>query len=55
MFNVRWAIIIFIVTNHYASLNTEHLQKSHDIHSPLRVKGIGDDQEILGSGYWDVE
>lgn len=43
------------MTNHYASLNTEHLQKSHDIHSPLRVKGTGDNQEVFGSGYWDVE
>ncbi len=43
------------MTNYYASLNTEYLQKSHDIHSPLRIKGTGDDQEVLGSGYWDVE
>ena len=27
-----------LMTNHYASLNIEHLRRSHEAHSPLRVK-----------------
>ncbi|HLI06247.1 MAG TPA: tyrosine-type recombinase/integrase [Ktedonobacteraceae bacterium] len=43
------------MTNRYASLSTEQLQQSHDLHSPLRAKGAGDSQEALGTGYWDIE
>jgi len=39
------------MTNHYASLTTEHLRKSHEKYSPLRSEEkTGDD--TFGSGYW---
>lgn len=43
------------MTNRYASLSTERLQQSHGLHSPLRAKGGGDNQEALDTGYWDIE
>ena len=40
------------MTNHYASLTVQQLQKSHEQHSPLRAKGdVG--KETFGSGYWN--
>lgn len=40
------------MTNHYASLTIEQLQKSHEQFSPLRAKDIGENQSF-GRGYWD--
>ncbi len=40
------------MTNHYASLTVEQLQKSHEQFSPLRAKDAGVGQG-LGCGYWD--
>jgi len=40
------------MTNHYASLTVEQLQKSHEQFSPLRAKDPGVSQG-LGRGYWD--
>ena len=40
------------MTNHYASLTVEQLQKSHEQFSPLRAKDSGVNQG-LGRGYWD--
>jgi hypothetical protein len=40
------------MTNHYASLTVEQLQKSHEQFSPLRAKDVGDNQS-LGRGYWN--
>ena len=40
------------MTNHYASLTTEHLRKSHERFSPLHAKR-GMDTEGSGNGYWD--
>ncbi len=39
------------MTNHYASLTIEQLQKSHEKFSPLRAekKSSG---EVFGEGYW---
>ena len=42
------------MTNHYASLSVEHLKRSHDAHSPLRLKQGGSNAGS-GSGYWDEE
>lgn len=40
------------MTNHYASLTVEHIQKSHEQYSPLRSKpSVG--TETIGMGYWD--
>ncbi len=39
------------MTNHYASLTSEHLRKSHEKYSPLRSESKSDD-ETFGSGYW---
>ncbi len=39
------------MTDHYASLSTQQLQKSHEQHSPLRAKKEGDNGEY-GTGYW---
>lgn len=40
------------MTNHYASLTTQHLQKSHGKYSPLRAeKGVT--EEAFGEGYWN--
>ena len=39
------------MTNHYASLNIQQLQKSHEKYSPWRVeKGVSEDP--FGEGYW---
>ena len=40
------------MTNKYASLTIEHLKKSHERHSPLRVNN-GGAAETFGTGYWD--
>jgi len=40
------------MTNHYASLTVEQLQKSHERYSPLRAKQMGS-TETFGTGYWD--
>ena len=41
------------MTNHYASLTTEQLQKSHEQFSPLRAgKNVPGSDEI-GTGYWE--
>ena len=40
------------MTDHYASLSIQQLQKSHEQHSPLRVNGEAKN-EAFGSGYWD--
>lgn len=40
------------MTNHYASLNVEHLRKSHEMYSPLRVKSVSETMS-MGTGYWD--
>lgn len=46
---------VLTMTNHYASLNVKQLQQSHDLHSPMRTKDVGNDRESSDSGYWDVE
>jgi len=40
------------MTNHYASLTTEHLRKSQERFPPLRAKG-GVEIEGSSGGYWD--
>ncbi|GCE17944.1 tyrosine-type recombinase/integrase [Dictyobacter kobayashii] len=40
------------MTNRYASLTTEQLQRSHEEFSPLRAKGTNDFKH-MGSGYWE--
>lgn len=40
------------MTNRYASLTTEHLQRSHEEFSPFRARGSNDGRGS-GSGYWD--
>jgi site-specific recombinase XerD len=40
------------MTDHYASLSIQQLQKSHEQHSPLRAKGDAKN-EAFGTGYWD--
>jgi len=42
------------MTNHYASLTVEHLQRSHEKFSPLKAekKSSG---EAFGEGYWHEE
>ena len=39
------------MTDHYASLSIQQLQKSHEKHSPLRAKDDSEN-EGYGSGYW---
>jgi len=39
------------MTNHYASLTIQHLQKSHEKYSPLRAENE-DSSSGLGEGYW---
>ncbi len=39
------------MTDHYASLSVQQLQKSHEQHSTLRVKK-DNESEGYGSGYW---
>jgi site-specific recombinase XerD len=41
-----------MMTNRYASLNVEQLRRSHELHSPLRARGIGESRPF-GSGYWE--
>jgi site-specific recombinase XerD len=41
------------MTNRYASLTVEQLQRSHEEFSPFRARGSGDSGEGAGSGYWD--
>ncbi len=43
----------FTMTNHYASLTVQQLQKSHEKHSPLRMDNKGGSTETFGTGYWD--
>jgi site-specific recombinase XerD len=40
------------MTNRYASLTTEQLQRSHEEYSPLRMRGTGDNKGF-GAGYWE--
>lgn len=42
-----------MMTNKYASLNIEQLKRSHEAHSPLRVKQEGVNRQGIGTGYWD--
>jgi len=42
------------MTNHYASLPVQHLQKSHKKFSPLRAEN-GERDDTFGSGYWREE
>jgi site-specific recombinase XerD len=39
------------MTNHYASLTTQHLQKSHEKYSPMRAEK-GNLEEAFSEGYW---
>jgi hypothetical protein len=41
------------MTNKYASLTIDHLKKSHEKHSPLRIENKGGSNESFGTGYWD--
>jgi site-specific recombinase XerD len=41
------------MTNRYASLTIEQLQRSHQEFSPLRAKGSNESGDVGGSGYWD--
>jgi site-specific recombinase XerD len=41
------------MTNRYASLTVEQLQRSHEEFSPWRARGAGDAGDVSGSGYWD--
>jgi site-specific recombinase XerD len=41
-----------MMTNRYASLNVEQLRRSHELHSPLRARGVGESRPF-GSGYWE--
>jgi hypothetical protein len=43
----------FKMTNHYASLTVQQLQKSHEKCSPLRMDKKGGSTETFGTGYWD--
>ena len=40
------------MTNLYASLTVEHLQKSHEKYSPMRAEK-GGSGEAFGEGYWN--
>jgi hypothetical protein len=40
------------MTNHYASLTTQHLQKSHEKYSPMRAEKVSS-EEAFGEGYWN--
>jgi site-specific recombinase XerD len=39
------------MTNYYASLTVQHLQKSHERYSPMRAEK-GGSEEAFGEGYW---
>jgi site-specific recombinase XerD len=41
------------MTNHYASLNIQHLKRSHDAYSPLRVRQESVNRQGIGTGYWE--
>lgn len=41
-----------VMTNHYASLSTRHLRKSHEQFSPLRNEGKSV-EDTFGDGYWN--
>lgn len=41
------------MTNHYASLTSEHLRKPHERYSPLRSEDGSDRGDAFGSGYWN--
>ena len=41
------------MTNRYASLTIEQLQRSHEEYSPLRAKQGSDDRGPMSMGYWD--
>lgn len=41
------------MTNRYASLSVEQLQRSHEEYSPLRAKHGTDERGLMGTGYWD--
>lgn len=41
------------MTNRYASLSIEQLQRSHEEFSPLRAKSSGDEKGPIGTGYWE--
>jgi site-specific recombinase XerD len=43
-----------VMTNHYALLSVEQLKRSHDAHSPLRVRP-GEKNTGIGTGYWEEE
>ena len=40
------------MTNHYASLTIEQLQRSHEKYSPLRAEKKSSN-EAFGEGYWN--
>ena len=42
------------MTNYYASLTVQHLQKSHEKYSPMRAEK-GSSDEAFGEGYWHEE
>ena len=42
-----------IMTNRYASLTTNHLRRSHEEHSPLRIKKELFEMHGIGTGYWE--
>lgn len=44
-----------IMTNRYASLTVEHLKRSHEAHSTLRMKQERVSREGIGTGYWEEE
>jgi site-specific recombinase XerD len=41
------------MTNHYASISTKHLRKSHEQYTPLKNDGKPLISDTFGSGYWD--
>lgn len=43
------------MTNHYASLDIQHLKRSHDAYSPLRAKQESVNRQGIGTGYWEIE
>jgi hypothetical protein len=43
------------MTDHYASLTTEHLHKSHVKYSLLKGDNRHVDEDTFGSGYWNEE
>lgn len=41
------------MTNHYASISTKHLRKSHEQYTPLKNDGKPTVGETFGTGYWN--